>query len=411
MLHRCSRCGDMYYFQEAITSSLRCNKCNGKPLLSSAPIFAADFPNRPPVPIRLSEAIKRISFDWNSNHCIFKRTPMQDGRRLPRDFIKGLKEAQHERPMDSLCWTCPSELRNQPCTWRDEHNFCTYSAYENRHWRDDRWGGTQRRRVTPPPATTASAFGVFTDRYRPVTLTEGVTKPIKISIHIFSDENALPMNFHRNELTGVSEIFFVRELEIFEFTIALAVGLPYISTRRRAVRLFEEDTSDGEQRLYVLSRRLITEGIVIRLNSNEVRETLEDWRPRRPRINENALSSILYHTVSHAFLKPLPMVAGLDASEFSESVLPTLNETAIYDNSPGGIGGIRTLCDESSEGLYLSGDYSAQLLNSLSCQMDCSWSCKACLHTGTCGWLNRQLQREMLRSIINERLRDIYFSA
>jgi hypothetical protein len=203
----------------------------------------------------------------------------------------------------------------------------------------------------------------------------------------------------------------VRELEIFEFTIALAVGLPYISTRRRAVRLFEEDTSDGEQRLYVLSRRLITEGIVIRLNGNEVRQTIEDWRPRRPRINENTLSSILYHTVSHAFLKPLPMVAGLDATEFSESVLPTLNETAIYDKSPGGIGGVRTLCDESSEGLYLSGDYSAQLLNSLSCQMDCSWSCKACLHTGTCGWLNRQLQREMLRGIINERFRDIYFSA
>ena len=102
-------------------------------------------------------------------------------------------------------------------------------------------------------------------------------------------------------------------------------------------------------------------------------------------------------------------MSGLDASEFSESFSPNDNEIAVYDNSPGGIGGVRTVVENGSKGPELRRDYIAQLLNSLDCQLDCSWSCKACLHTGNCGWINRQLKREMLEEIIDEKLRDRYF--
>jgi hypothetical protein len=160
-----------------------------------------------------------------------------------------------------------------------------------------------------------------------------------------------------------------------------------------------------------LSRHITTEGIVISLNENVISQIVSDWTQRRPNTEGRILSTILYHSASHAFLKCLPMVSGLDTSEFSESILSPQNQIAVYDNSPGGIGGVRTVCEGSSGGLHLSGDYAAQVLNSLDCQLDCSWSCKACLHTSTCGWLNRQLQREMLRSIIDERARNIYFSS
>ena len=409
---RCSRCGNMYNFQEAARNGLTCKICPGNLKLSAAPIFVANFSTRPPTPIQFSEGVRKITYDWNAGYCIYKQTPKpSDGRRVSTDFLKGLRAAERARPIDSLCWTCP--IPTEPCTWRDDNNFCRYSTFDkpNATFRPDRWANSGRIRLVPPPARTRSAFGTFVDRYRPVTVSEGITKPIRIAVHSYVEENVTPMGFNKEELRGIAEILYVKKLDIFQFTIALAVGLPYISIKRRVVNLFQEETADGEERPYVLSRKLTTEGILVRLKTDIADRIVADWHNRRQQTEPEAVRTMLYHTVSHAFLKPLPMVAGLDASEFHESSSPTENEIAIYDDTPGGIGGVRTLYEESSKGPRLRGDYSAQLLNSLSCQLDCSWSCKACLHIDKCGWLNRQLKREMLEEIIDERLRDRYFGS
>jgi hypothetical protein len=217
--------------------------------------------------------------------------------------------------------------------------------------------------------------------------------------------------FSEDELRGVSEILFVRKLEIFQFTVALAVGLPSVSIRRRAIRLLTDTSPDGQESIYFLSRRLLTEGLMVRLKTGVRDQIVNEWQNRRPSAQSSALLSTLYHTVSHSFLKPLSMMSGLDSSEFSESFSPMDNEIAVYDNSPGGIGGVRTVVEEGGGGLQLRRDYIAQLLNSMECQLDCSWSCKACLHIGNCGWINRQLKREMLEGIIDEQLRDRYFGS
>lgn len=408
---RCSECGNMFSFQDAVQMHLKCNICSSKPYLSQAPIFVANFRDRPPVPIAFSEAVQKVTYDWNSGYCIYKTQPLPSGTRLSKNFLKGLKEADNRRPIDSLCWTC--SIPQVPCDWRDSNGFCRFSRYDNaqyRNWRQDLWASTGGIRLVPPPARTRSAFGRFVDRYRPITVSEGITKPIKIAIHDFAAQDAQRVQFHQDELRGVEEILYVKKLEIFQFTIALAIGLPYVSIRRRAVRLLSDTSPDGTESYFLLSRRLVTEGVVIKLRNDVVNHILDDWSQDRPDIQRSTLAATLYHTASHAFLKPLPMMSGLDASEFHESFSASDNEIAVYDNSPGGIGGVRTLFEESTEGLRLRGDYSAQLLNSLSCQLDCSWSCKACLHTGNCGWINRQLKRERLEEIIDERLRDRYFS-
>jgi hypothetical protein len=403
-IFRCSHCGRLYSFRDAIEMRLRCQNCASRSSLSQAPIFSANFRDRPPTPIPFSEAVHKITLDWNSNYCVYTSAPMSGGRRLPNDFLKGLTEADRSRPIDSLCWTCP--ILSEPCQWRDEQNFCTYSRYSRENWRPDLWSTSQRIRLMASPfARRRTAFATYVDRYRPVTISEGMTKPIRVVIHNFSDESSQLLRFHEDELRGISEIRFVRQLEVFQFTIALAVGLPYVSIRNRAIRLLSDGSDENP---YVLSRRLITEGIVVRLRPEVRDRILGNWTHLRPEVPERTLTATLYHTVSHAFVKPLPMIAGLDASEFNESFSPMDNEVSVYDNSPGGIGGVRTVVDEGS---FLRGDYVAQLLTSLDCQLDCLWSCKACLHTGNCGWINRQLKRDMLQEIIDERLRDRYFGS
>jgi hypothetical protein len=415
---RCSQCGRMYDFQTAIQLRLRCNRCRGRPRLSQAPIFAANFRDRPPTPVPFSEAMQKVTFDWNAKYCIYTSPELRRSQkdRLPWEFLrnplKGLKEADASRPIYSLCWTCP--IPDVPCDWRDGQNYCTYSRYDSPRfggWRPDRWRDTRRVKLVQRPARTRAAFGTYVDRYRPITISEGSTKPIRVAVHGFSTQDAEQLDFDEEELSGISEVFFIRKLEIFQFTIALAIGLPYVPIRRRAIRLLSDTGPDGEERLYTLTRRLVTEGIVVRLKEDAKEQIVEDWAQLRPDVPPNRLAVTLYHTVSHAFLKPLPMIAGLNASEFHESFSPTDNEVAVYDNSPGGIGGVRTVLDEGSQGVRLRADYIVQLLGSGGCQLECSWSCKACLHTGNCGWLNRQLQRRMLEGIVNEQLRDRYFSA
>lgn len=407
---RCSQCGRLYHYQQAVQNRMRCSSCNSRPHLSQAPIFVANFSDRPPTPIPFSEAIRNSTLDKNSNYCIYQDTPMSNGRKVGKDFLKGLKETMKDRPIDTLCWTCP--IPNEPCDHRDASGYCRYSRFDRpgRTWRPDIQGNSGRIRLTAPATLrTRSAFGTFLDRYRPITTSEGVTKAIRIAVHDFENQNSQNVKFEQDELPGISEILFVKKLEIFQFTIALAVGLPNISIRKRAVLLLSERSTDGADSLYALSRRLVTEGLIIRLKPEVKQRILENWLQRRSGLQNETLAATLYHTVSHAFLKPLPMISGLDASEFHESFSPADNEVAIYDNSPGGIGGMKTTCEEGSDGLILRADYSALLMNSLQCQLDCSWSCKACLHTGNCGWINRQIKREMLSDIINERLRTRYF--
>jgi len=407
-IFRCSECGWLYNFEDAVSSRMQCRRCaeaGRRVQLTQAPIFGASYSNRPPTPVPFSEVLRKITFDENSDYCVYNTASQGRSTRL---FLKGVKETDFSRPIDSLCWVCTRPQLQ--CQYRDRRGFCLYSTYEGRNFRPDQEAETGRiRLVASQRVRTRGAFGRFLERYRPITISEGSTKPIRIAVHDFKPPDATAIDFRRDELPGISQVLFVKKLEIFQFSIALAVGLPYASIRKRPAIFLNDIGPDGEERPYVLARQLITEGLVVKLDEGTVNEIIEEWGHRRATVSNETLFSTLYHTVSHALLKPLPMMAGLDASEFGESFSSADNEVSVYDNSPGGIGGVRTIVEEESR--RLRGDYVAQLLNSSSCQMDCGWSCKACLHIGNCGWVNRQLQREMMRRIVDERLRDRYYRA
>src|SRR5439155_4963292 len=126
-----------------------------------APVFVASFGSRPPVPIPLSEVMKKVTLDWNSNYCIYTRATMSGNRRLPRDFLKGLVEADRPRPIDSLCWACP--IPEEPCQWRDEGRFCTYTRHAGQSSRPDLWSTSRRVMLVAPCSRRRTAFGTFVD--------------------------------------------------------------------------------------------------------------------------------------------------------------------------------------------------------------------------------------------------------
>jgi len=413
----CSACSRICTFELARESRLRCPNCQAQ--LSQAPAFVANYDDRPPTPVPFSEVVRKVTHDANVRYCIYTGAPMHSGQRLPRETYKGLRVTNRDRPIDSLCWVCP--IPQETCTWRDNLGYCKYSYYDpstrrgrgtqaGRPYRPDLQVGTERIRLVPPPfGARRTAFGTFLGRYRPITMSEGITKPVRVAVHSFVTGDAERLAFQSDELRGIQDIMFVRRLEILQFTIAIAIGLPYVGIRRRPVVLLHDTTPDGHEQYYLLSRRLVTQGLVIRLRPNVVQHIVDDWTQRRPGVARSAIATTLYHTVAHALLRPLPMTAGLDASEFSESFSANDNEIAVYDNSPGGIGGVKTLVEEGTTGPSFRRDYSSQLLGSTDCQLDCSWSCKACMHIGSCGWINRQLQRGMLEEIVDEHLRNRYF--
>ena len=225
-IFRCSDCGRMFTLQRAISLQLKCDKCSGHPHLSQAPIFAASFRNRPPTPIPFSEAMQRVTVDWNSNYCIYTGLRGREDQRDQNhgrlyDFIKGLNEAEQSRPIDSLCWSCP--IPEKPCDYRNNEMFCTFSRYERSGvtWRPDRWGTNGLVRLVMPPTRTRTTFGTYLDRYKPITISEGSTKPVGVAIHDFTKAEAQNLSFSSDELKGVSEVLFVKKLEIFQFTVAL----------------------------------------------------------------------------------------------------------------------------------------------------------------------------------------------
>jgi hypothetical protein len=380
--------------------------------LSQAPVFIASYEqgNRPRRSIPFSEIIRKTVLDNNAKSCIHMRdgyVKLTTGKSIGRrDFLKRLKETNYERPMASLTWMCPFTPQELPCSERDSKGFCLYSAYANLRFRPDQDADGRIRFVAPPRIRRRTAFAVGRlESYRPVTLSEGSTKPIRVALHDFQE--AEPVDFHQDELKGVSEILYVKKLDIFQFTIALAVGLPYVSIRSRPILILRDGEPRQERAPFVLARQLTTEGLVIRLTQDARDKVLQNYA--QPGVTPETLLTKLYHTISHAFLKPLPMMSGLDAYEFLESFSASDNEVAVYDNSPGGIGGIRTVVEEGYGGFQLRPDYVAQLLNSMECPLDCSWSCKACLYIGNCIWINRQLKRQMLEEVFDERLRNRYY--
>lgn len=351
----CPHCGELYRGPQP---DFRCRRCGRD--INQAYVFAAEFKFKPPASIDPSVALRPLIADRNA-FC------------SRRHRFKRIECSNLERPIESLVWTCPFDDVSCPDASREGGRiFCTNDRYLRQ--RNPRVKVRFWTRSSPLPIRGLEAH------YIPTIPSEGMTKAICASLHYFDRGSAENIAFSKELLPGVDRILFVRDLSVIQFSLCYAVGFPTAPLRKRGVSL----NFAGES-VQVVCRRMKTEGLVIKLRQDITRD-IED---------EERLNA-MFHTLSHAFLRPLPALTGLDPTEFFESISPDDNEVAIFDNSPGGLGGISSLVPQGDLAL----NYQYMITQGRLCPLDCYSACRACLFVENCVWINRALRRDMLAFVV-----------
>lgn len=354
----CTRCGSMWNVAEV--RDLQCKICGSQ--LIQGYVFVSYFRHKPPRPPALSDIVRSARDDPNAKCPILKN----------RGRFKRLSRGSVDRPVESLSWKCFDSRVNRGCIHMSG-DWCTHDEY------------SAKKRIRAPPVRLRlfqrrAMLGTGLDRtYTPTTPTEAITKPIAVSIHHYEPENVQELKFIPEVLPNcVESIHYLSKFEAFQFTLGLAMGFPSAPLRFRATILSRDKEITGRENLVILSRRLETSGLLIKVKETEM---------------EFPEQVVLHHTVSHAFLRPLPITVGLDSTEFFESIDVDSHEVVLYDNSPGGIGGVAGVIDEGE----LRIEYQERVIPmAIDCALQCRSACKACLFIENCGRLNRQLNRRYL---------------
>jgi len=210
---------------------------------------------------------------------------------------------------------------------------------------------------------------------------ERITRPISITAFYYDPKTAKKVEL-RGELPGVEEVYLCEDLEVIQATVGYKVGHPRESNASRITVL----DYDRDHRVYRIPVRWIkTKGLVIKVDRQYVRDILGTdtstlWRA--------------LHTLCHAFLSPLPGVAGLDARDFGEALSMRHFEFAVFDNSPGGLGGVEGVVNPRTG--VLNRHYELRIIDAKNCPLRCMRACIACLYSESCYMLNWNLDRTIL---------------
>lgn len=283
---------------------------------------------------------------------------------------KHLVVADEERPVASLTFACPDPTAR--CRNKSPEGFCLDSSGRPIRLRFPSYRG---------------------ERYRPSHLSEALTKSLTISAYDIKE--SIPLNYDREVLVGVEDVR-LGSVTVYEVCIAYLLGHPYA---RRRERIPVVTVIDG--RPTMLGRKLKTEGLLFRLERNAVERAHRDLI-ERGFSEARADAFTITHTFAHTILNALPILSGLSPSEFGEAVWVREDtsdyEVLIYDNSKGGIGGIRSV---TYEGREILPDLYSYLPNSADCKRGCEVACRACTFFERCGMLNYALNRHAIPYIVN----------
>jgi ATP-dependent helicase YprA (DUF1998 family) len=275
-----------------------------------------------------------------------------------RKGLKGLKPEKSQRPLYSLRYTYPYNDASCPhyakglCT--EHRGLITFQRVEG---------------ITRVPALPS----------------EGLTKPYLEVVFKetgnLDDRWTLEVN---NMLGGqVFDSVSMGVFRIWELVLFYLVGHNYAPRRKRFVVLL---TSQGY--LETLGRAMETKGLLFKLNLGRVRRVAEEMEQRGFCVDEYTV----VHSVAHSALKALVRTSGLSFREFGEALFISAEHNAaealIYDNSPGGVGGV----DAFNEALS---DFIENLKKEAAgCPRMCRSACRACLFLENCGSLNFNLSWE-----------------
>jgi len=272
--------------------------------------------------------------------------------------LKGLAPLSRKRPLQSLAFVCPYD--NIECKYRGPGDppRCLHVAEEEQRVKNQRIQVFFPRDIKRVPALPS----------------EGFTKPYTKTV--FSEVEA-------KSLDGLSQFREARfgRFRIWTITMFYLVGSNY--TPRRNRRPSFEENSDRD--LVFSGRSMETEGLLLVLDWGKVKEVVNRVRTYRIFADEYTVA----HSVAHVALKAVVQLTGLSFTEFGEAIYVDkqngIAEVLIYDDAPGGIGGVKAVTNAQEDfGEYL-------LLNSERCPRSCRQACRACLYVENCSSLNFNL--------------------
>lgn len=335
---RCPSCGTIY--EASSIKSLRCNRCK-KSLVHAyvgAPIDYGQ--RRQPYVINLS---RKKSGDF----IIMPTSYLLDIYCDTHKDLKGVKPLNPNRPIYSLQYTCP--WSDESCPHYSSGDLCTQN--KARIVMFQRREGYKRVPSLP---------------------SEGLTKPFSLAVFDKEEEKEdltedLGGGFFDQVMYGKFKVWFV--------TLFYLLGGASMPRRRRLPIIVE---SDGE--VILIGRDMITEGVLFRLNTRKIASVKDQVRVDEP---------TLVHSISHVVMKAVIELSGLSPSEFGEAMYLSADsstiELLVYDDSPGGIGGVRVLKEYSA-------DAREKIRRSREpCPRGCRRACRACLYLENCFMLNFDL--------------------
>ncbi|MEM2425191.1 MAG: DUF1998 domain-containing protein [Candidatus Bathyarchaeia archaeon] len=343
---RCPKCGAIYEWQD-ISSRLKCPVCKRELIQAyvGAPIETGSIQI-----CRINREPSNQVFDY-----FISPTSGINSIRCPRHgILKSIKAENPNRPFYSLRFVCRNNDVN--C----QHYDRGYCNHEGGRIFFQRRGGIKREIALP---------------------SEGMTKPF---CEVIFKEKETQMGNYTKELTEdfadlIGEEIFSKVLigmfEIHSYTLFYLLGHNYASRSRRIPAVI----MDREDNIWVAKRSMDSFGLLFRLNPNRVIDIIETLNDLLP-IDKYCVA----HSVAHVAMKAIIRLTGLSFWEFGEAIYVDEDqiEVLIYDDSPGGIGGVETVKSAIPDFInYLKKE-------SEPCPRACRRACHACLYVENCASLN-----------------------
>jgi hypothetical protein len=372
----CPVCGRIYRYDAALGRNFVC-ACGGRLVQAyiAAPHYITDVSSTHRIPSKedIFHSVEKFVGIWCSN---VKK-------------IKRIVRINPERPVSSLVYACPDEARS--CNFKSIINvggksipICRYESGRDASLRGKAYV------VVRPQRRSNSVMKI-------VPPSEALTKPFSITLYKQVGEDKVDVEFEHECMPGISSITFTK-VRVYQLTLALLAGAPYASKGDRVPVVVRREDGVVE----ILGRKMETDGLIIKLDPEKVTEVSETLTAAMGFDESESTPTVICHTIAHLFLTTAPIVAGLSEHEFGEALRvdpdQEVYEVLIYDNSPGGIGGIKSLVEENGE---IKMDYLALIARRVECPRSCRLACKACLFTPNCMWLNYSLNRFAIRFIVD----------
>jgi len=225
---------------------------------------------------------------------------------------------------------------------------------------------------------------------------ESITKPVTISAFSYNNSDCIELEPAGQSLRGIERLIFCKKLKVIQATVGYKAGHPKSGNRSR-IMVFHSRKVGSSDIFSIYVRYIEVPGIVGKINEDDVIRAIKSLNPN---IREETLDKKIWttlHTISHAFLVNLPPATGLNSYDFAEALSRVHGEFAVYDNSPGGLGGIEGVVNKDLG--MLEPNFEMKVRNSHVCPLDCTKACKACLYTDSCFMLNWSLDRRIITQL------------